>query len=151
MTKLSQKGKSVATVKIIVNEPFLIPEYKTPGACAFDLHSDSDLLIRPGEEVKVNTGLKMEIPPGYMGEISLRSGGHPDIVMPNAPGKIDSDYRGPIKVRMRNIGLHPIKINKFERIAQMEIRETVRVALIPVEQLSETQRGEGGFGSTGKN
>lgn len=133
---------------IVCNE---VPVYATEGAACFDLKAAEAVLIPPGCVAKIPTGVKMAIPPGHVGELSLRSGGHDDLLMVNAPGKIDSDYRGEIKVKIRNCGIHPIMVPKGERIVQMEIRETVKARFNQVKELPETARGEGGFGSTGKN
>jgi len=99
------------------------------------------------------TGLRVEIPPGYEMQIRPRSGlavKH-GITLPNTPGTIDSDYRGPLGVALVNLGAEPYTIRHGDRIAQMVVAPVVQVAFEIVDSLSATARGEGGFGSTGRN
>lgn len=139
--KIINKGKN--------NAPF----YATEGASGFDLTAnlDKDLIIKPFERVAVPTGLFMEIPVGYEGQIRARSGmslKH-GICMANGVGTIDSDYRGEIKVLLVNISNEEYTIKNNDRIAQMIISKYEKVNFELVEELSDTNRNLGGFGHTG--
>lgn len=129
-----------------------IPTYATPGAAAVDLVSVESLTLQPMERGLVATGFAIEIPEGYEAQVRPRSGWalKQGITLPNSPGTIDSDYRGEIKVIIQNLGSEPFEIQKGDRIAQMVIAPVLQVQFEEVDQLSETSRGEGGFGSTGK-
>lgn len=116
-----------------------------------DLRSTADCVLLPGERIAVGTGLVVEIPEGYEFQVRPRSGlalRHGVTVL-NAPGTIDSDYRGEIRVILVNFGLEPFTITRGDRIAQMILARTERVSWIEETAVSETQRGEGGFGSSG--
>ena len=146
----------MTTVKILNLSDNPNPEYKTAGSAGFDLATADTVVIAPGGTVIVPTDLWMIIPEGYEGQIRLRSSMYKrDVVMPNAPGTIDSDYRGQIFIPLRNLSQwDAVAFKKGERIAQMVIKE---VPQIPLEFLTSdqfasyqpTSRGEGGFGSTG--
>lgn len=146
----------MTTVKILNLSDNPNPEYKTAGSAGFDLAAADTVVIAPGGTVIVPTDLWMIIPEGYEGQIRLRSSMYKrDVVMPNAPGTIDSDYRGQIFIPLRNLSQwDAVAFKKGERIAQMVIKE---VPQIPLEFLTSdqfashqpTSRGEGGFGSTG--
>ena len=130
----------------------VIPAYQTKEAAGFDLHSIEETVINPGERKLIGTGLAFEIEFGYEVQIRPRSGlayKH-GITVLNSPGTIDSDYRGEIKVLLINHGNEPFEIKKGERIAQAVIAPVVQAKIVEVEELSDTQRGAGGFGSTGK-
>lgn len=112
---------------------------------------NDDLVVKPGERAAVPTGLVMEIPEGFEGQVRPRSGlalKH-GITCLNSPGTIDSDYRGEVKVILANLGTEPFTITRAMRIAQLVIAPVTRVVIEKVAALSETQRGLGGFGSTG--
>ncbi len=128
-----------------------LPRYQTPGSAGMDLHSSEDLVIKPEEYKMVDTGLRMQIPSGYEGQIRPRSGlaAKNGISVLNTPGTADSDYRGVIKVIIINHGKKDFEIKKGDRIAQMIINKVELPQIIEVEELEETQRGEGGLGSTG--
>lgn len=116
-----------------------------------DLRSSERIVIRAGETALVPTGLFMEIPFGYEGQVRPRSGlalKH-GITVPNTPGTIDSDYRGELKVILMNLGKNDFIVEPGDRIAQLVFAEVTQGELIPVEELSETERSSGGFGSTG--
>lgn len=117
-----------------------------------DLVSVESLTLQPMERGLVATGFAIEIPEGYEAQVRPRSGWalKQGITLPNSPGTIDSDYRGEIKVIIQNLGSEPFEIQKGDRIAQMVIAPVLQVQFEEVDQLSETSRGEGGFGSTGK-
>jgi dUTP pyrophosphatase len=135
-----------------LNTEAVIPAYQTKEAAGFDLHSIEDVVINPGERKLIGTGLAFEIEYGYEVQIRPRSGlayKH-GITVLNTPGTIDSDYRGEIKVLLINLGSEPFEIKKGERIAQAVVAPVIQAEIIEVDELSDTQRGSGGFGSTGK-
>lgn len=110
------------------------------------------MTIGPGEVAAVPTGLRLEIPPGYEGQVRPRSGlalRH-GIGIPNAPGTIDADYRGEVQVLLVNLGREPFTVRRGERIAQLVFAPVTRVSLDVAEELTETRRGDGGFGHTGR-
>ena len=130
-----------------------LPSYATDGSSGLDLFAavDSDLTINPGERKLTPTGIRIAAPPGYEAQIRPRSGlalKH-GISLVNTPGTIDSDYRGPVKVIVINLGSQPYTIKRGDRIAQMVICPVVRARLVECEELPETARGDGGFGHTG--
>lgn len=151
-------------VKIKLLSPnAVLPKYETEGAAGFDLTALEDVNFAPGETRLVKTGLSIEIPRGYELQIRPRSGTslRTPLRVANAPGTIDSDYRGEICVIMTNtsvshvnLGTHKIegwmKISSGERIAQGVICPVIQAKFEAVEELSVTDRGAGGFGSTGK-
>lgn len=144
------------TVQVRVKR--LTPEAKIPNAAkagdvAFDLYSVIDYEIKPGERYAVPTGIAVEIPVGYEGQVRPRSGLalKEGITVLNTPGTIDSGYRGEVKTIMINQGDAPFQITKGMRISQLAIRPVPDVEFIEVDELSDTDRGEGGFGSTGTN
>ena len=130
-----------------------IPTKGTEGSAAYDLYAVETAYIPVGETVAVGTGLSLEIPQGWKGEIYSRSGyASKGIVVPNAPGKIDSDYRGEVQVLLHNARNHDmVAISAGDRIAQFELNPVYEVEFEEVDGLSETDRGEMGFGSTGYN
>ena len=128
-----------------------IPEYATPGSSGVDLCSTMYCIIEPGEQALIPTGIKLAIPEGYEAQIRPRSGLslNKKITIPNSPGTIDSDYRGEIRVLLKNEGTEPFRLIFGDRIAQMVFVPVVRAKFEPVKTLDETKRGSGGFGSTG--
>lgn len=130
----------------------ILPTKGSKDAAAFDLYATEEAFIPPGETVVVGTGLAMEIPKFWKGDIYSRSGlASKGVVVANSPGKIDSDYRGEIKVILhnnRNVDIVGIKLG--DRIAQFEINPVHDLEFEETEELSTSERGEGGFGSTGK-
>ncbi len=133
-----------------------LPQYATPGSAGLDLRAciDAALVIEPGQTVLIPTGLAMHIgDPGLAAMILPRSGlGHKHgIVLGNLVGLIDSDYQGPLMVSCWNRGSVAFTVQPFERIAQLVIVPVVRAAFRVVEEFGSSQRGEGGFGSTGKH
>ncbi len=129
-----------------------IPKAAKSGDVAFDLYSNVDYELRPGERFAIPTGIALEIPPGYEGQVRPRSGLalKEGITVLNTPGTIDSGYRGEVKTIMINHNAEAFKITKGMRISQLAIRPVPEVEFIEVDELSDTERGEGGFGSTGK-
>ena len=132
-----------------------LPEYQTPGSSGIDLRAavEEPIIIENGERVMIPTGLKMEIPAGYEGQVRTRSGlaATRGLVVLNSPGTLDADYRGEVKVILMNLGSEPLTINRGDRVAQLVIAPVTRVAITEVEDVDETIRGSGGFGSTGAN
>lgn len=130
-----------------------IPEYKTELAAGMDLAAcvDADVTIGPGEVVMVPTGLAVAIEPGFEGQVRPRSGlavKHAVTVV-NAPGTIDADYRGELRVGLVNLGREAYVVQHGARIAQLVIAPVERAQVVEADELSETVRGSGGFGSTG--
>ena len=128
-----------------------LPRYATDGAAGMDVVSAEDVVLEPGKRHAVATGLSMAIPHGYEIQVRPRSGlalKH-GVSVPNTPGTIDSDYRGELKVIMINHGDEPFVIARGERIAQLVLAPVTLAEWQEVDTLSETERGEGGFGSTG--
>ncbi len=133
-----------------------LPCYATTGAAGADIRANladrGVVVLPPGARALVTTGLRMEIPDGYEVQIRPRSGlalKH-GITLLNAPGTIDSDYRGPLGVLLMNAGDEAFTVGHGERIAQMVVAPVVRARFEPVQGLAQTARGRGGFGSTGR-
>lgn len=141
-------------IKIINKSKHELPSYATQAAAGMDLRANLDAPIILGslERTLVRTGLFMELPVGYEAQIRPRSGlaFKNGLTVLNSPGTIDADYRGEVKVILVNLSKEPFTINDGERVAQMVIAKHEQAEWIEVEQLEETARGEGGFGSTGK-
>jgi dUTP pyrophosphatase len=132
---------------------FTFPTYMSEHAAGLDLPADLDepLDLAPGTRALVPTGLAIAIPPGYEGQVRPRSGRAvaEGLTVLNAPGTIDADFRGEIRVLLVNLGQAPIRVTRGDRIAQLVVAPVVRVAWDEVEALAPTGRGAGGFGSTG--
>ncbi|MEH6776097.1 MAG: dUTP diphosphatase [Cereibacter changlensis] len=136
-----------------------LPRYETAGAAGADLRANlpdaqraAGLELAPMQRMIVPTGLRLEIPEGFEAQIRPRSGlalKH-GLTVPNTPGTIDSDYRGPLGVLLINLGTEPYRIAHGDRIAQMVVAPVVQADFLTVEDLGQTARGAGGFGSTGK-
>lgn len=130
-----------------------LPAYATAGASGMDVRAciDDAVTLAPGQRAAVPTGLSVEIPRGYEIQVRPRSGLAitKGLSMVNTPGTIDADYRGEIKVIVINLGQEPITIQDQDRIAQMVVCPVLRAVIEDVTELTETDRGEGGFGSTG--
>ncbi|MGB8929989.1 MAG: dUTP diphosphatase [Anaeromyxobacteraceae bacterium] len=133
--------------------PLELPRYETAGSAGLDLRADEPVALAPGERRMVPTGLAVEIPPGHEGQVRPRSGLalRLGVGMVNAPGTIDSDYRGEVGVILVNHGREPVSFARGERIAQLVIAPVARAELVLVDDLAESERGGGGFGSTGKH
>lgn len=140
-------------VKIVNQSNNPLPEYKTFGASGLDLLADNEtpILIKPMERHLVPTGLFLEIPFGYEGQVRARSGLSikNGITLVNCVGTIDSDYRGELKIPVINLGDEAFEINRGDRIAQLIITKYEKIDWEPVEDIEESHRGTGGFGSTG--
>jgi dUTP pyrophosphatase len=133
-------------------EDIPLPRYMSAAAAGMDIHAavDDEIVIPPGERVLVSTGIAIALPEGFEAQIRPRSGlaiKH-GVTILNAPGTIDSDYRGEIKIIMINHGREPFTIRKGDRIAQMVVHRVARISWVICEGLDETARGEGGFGHT---
>jgi dUTP pyrophosphatase len=130
-----------------------LPDYATEGAAGLDLRAalDGPLELAPGRRALVPTGIRVAIPPGYEGQVRPRSGlaWRSGVGLPNAPGTIDSDYRGEVKVILINWSEEPLTLSRGDRIAQLVIGPVLRAVLEPVEDLDATARESGGFGHTG--
>lgn len=141
-------------VKIVNHSPFDLPAYATALSAGMDLRANLEhpLVLGTLERALVPTGLHIELPAGYEAQIRPRSGlaAKHGISIVNAPGTIDADYRGEIKVVLVNLSKEPFTVNPGERIAQMVVARHEQVEWEAVETLEESLRGSGGFGSTGK-
>lgn len=133
-----------------------LPSYETAGAAGADVRANlpdrGSVVLAPGARALIPTGLRVEIPQGYEIQVRPRSGlalKH-GITLPNTPGTIDSDYRGPLGVILLNTGTEPFTVQHGERIAQLVVAPVLQVVFEEVETLDETARGSGGFGSTGR-
>ena len=142
-------------VKIVNHSPFDLPAYATPLSAGMDLRADlqAPLVLGPLDRALVPTGLHIALPAGYEAQVRPRSGlaVRSGISIVNAPGTIDADYRGEIKVVLVNLSNEPFTVNPGERIAQLVVARHETVEWEAVDVLEDTQRGSGGFGSTGKN
>lgn len=139
------------------DENFSLPSYETKGAAGADvrasLGSGEKVIIKPGERILIPTGLSMEIPLGFEIQVRPRSGlsFKTGLMVLNSPGTIDSDYRGEIKIILGNLGKNDEVINHGDRIAQLILAPVVQACyILSTSNLSETTRGKGGFGSTGR-
>jgi dUTP pyrophosphatase len=132
-------------------EGLALPSYATSGAAGMDVLSAEDVTLPPGGRHAVASGFAVAIPPGYEIQVRPRSGlalKH-GITVPNTPGTIDSDYRGELKVILINHGTEPFPIHRGDRVAQLVLAPVTQAAWREVETLDATERGSGGFGSTG--
>ena len=141
-------------VKVINKSKHALPSYETDHAAGMDLRAELpvSVLLKPLERALIPTGLFIELPVGFEAQIRPRSGlaAKKGITVLNSPGTIDADYRGEIKVILVNLSNEEFKVEDGERIAQMIIARHERIDWIPAEELMDTTRGVGGFGSTGK-
>jgi len=132
-----------------------LPAYGSAGAAGADLRAAvaEPLELAPGDRVLIPTGIAIAVPMGFEAQVRSRSGlalRH-GLYLPNAPGTIDSDYRGEVGVILQNGGSESVRIARGERIAQIVIAPVAQAQFVPVERLDETERGAGGFGSTGRS
>ncbi|WP_069095912.1 dUTP diphosphatase [Methyloligella halotolerans] len=153
---MSTHSVSVKLIWLPHGEGLPLPAYQSEAAAGFDLLAavaeGEDVQLRPGERQLIPAGFSMELPRGFEAQIRPRSGlafKHGVTVL-NSPGTIDADYRGEVKVLLINLGEEDFLIQRGERIAQMVIAPVTRARIAVVVELSETARGEGGFGSTGR-
>jgi dUTP pyrophosphatase len=142
-------------VKCLVAPGAVVPVYQTPGAAGADLCAclASSVTLLPGAHALVPTGLRFEIPPGYEMQVRPRSGlaAKAGVTVLNSPGTIDSDYRGEVQVILVNHGAVPFIVNHGDRIAQVIIAPVIQARFSAADALGGTERGEGGFGSTGND
>jgi dUTP pyrophosphatase len=135
------------------NRDLELPRYQSELAAGMDLRADLevDLTLKPLERALVATGLSLEIPPGFEGQVRPRSGlaAKQGLTVLNAPGTIDADYRGEVKVLLVNLSSETITVKRGDRVAQLVVAPVTRATLVEVGVLSETSRGSAGFGSTG--
>ena len=141
-------------IRIINKSNNALPAYETAGSAGMDIRAfvESEVILKPLERKLIPTGLFIELPLGYEAQLRPRSGlafKH-GISLPNSPATIDSDYRGEIKVALINLSNEDFSIKNGDRIAQMIIAQHERAEWINVQELTDTDRGHGGFGSTGK-
>ena len=141
-------------IRIVNKSAYPLPEYATPLSAGLDLKANitEPLTLEPLERVLVPTGLFIALPEGTEAQVRPRSGlaAKHGITVLNSPGTIDADYRGEIKVILVNLSNEPFVINPGERIAQMVVARFERAQWVAVQELDATERGEGGFGSTGR-
>ena len=144
---------SKVDIKVVVKEGVNLPVYKTSGSAGCDVcaYLTEDVVLKKGMRKLIPTGIFMEIPSGYEVQIRPRSGlaAKNGITCLNTPGTIDSDYRGEVKVILVNLGNEPFTVNNGDRIAQLVAAPVTQGVFVQAETLSDTSRGEGGFGSTG--
>jgi dUTP pyrophosphatase len=140
----------IAAVRLDSGLP--LPAYAKPGDAGLDLRASESVTLEPGERRLVPTGLAVAIPEGHAGFVLPRSGlaMHKGVTVLNAPGLIDSGYRGELKVLLINHGAEAVGIERGERIAQLVVQPVARARLVEGERLPDSARGEGGFGSTGR-
>ena len=140
-------------------DPYVaLPSYETAGAAGADIRANfaqeerGGMVLKPGARALVPTGLRIAIPSGFEVQLRPRSGRalKEGLSLPNTPGTIDSDYRGPLGVIVINLGQEQVRIEHGDRIAQIVVAPVLQADFLTVETLSETARGEGGFGSTGR-
>lgn len=135
----------------LLNDKAVVPTYGTQGAAGFDFYSTTEITVEAGETVLIKTGLAMEIPEGYELQVRPRSGMSlkTKVRVANSPGTIDCDYRGEVGIIIDNIGTTPYEVKIGDRIAQGVLNEVPQAAFKITDTLSETERGEGGYASTG--
>lgn len=142
-------------VKVINKSKHNLPKYETAGSAGMDLKADTDspIVLAPMDRYIFPTGLYIQLPVGYEAQIRPRSGLaiKSGVTVVNAPGTVDSDYTGEIKVGLINLSNDRVVINPGDRIAQMVIAKHEQATWVEVKVLDETERGEGGFGHTGRN
>lgn len=141
-------------VKVINNSHHPLPRYETPLSAGMDVRANlsEPIVLRPLERALVPTGLFVELPAGYEMQVRPRSGlaAKYGLTVLNAPGTVDADYRGEVKVILANLSNEEFTINDGERVAQLIVAQHAQVEWEVAEELSDTERGAGGFGSTGK-
>ena len=150
---MAKQTLQIAIQKLPEAEGLDFPTYQTPHAAGMDVAAavSENVTVQPGEIVKIPTGFAIALPDGYEAQIRPRSGlaTKHGLTVVNAPGTIDADYRGPIIVALINLGKEPVVIERGMRIAQMVVSPVARVYWGELTELPESERGSGGFGSTG--
>lgn len=136
------------------NQDIPVPRYMTTQSAGMDIHAalEEDLVLEPGRIGLISTGFAIALPSGFEAQIRPRSGlaVQYGITIINAPGTIDADYRGEVKIALINLGLQPVTLKRGDRIAQMVVQQVVQARINEVEALEETDRNAGGFGHTGR-
>ncbi len=150
---ITHKPLNVAITQLPHAKGLTLPQYATEHAAGLDLEAaiDTPITLKPGERALVATGLAIALPAGYEAQIRPRSGlaFKNGVTVLNSPGTIDADYRGEIKIILANLGTEPFTVERGMRVAQMVVASHSRVSWEAVEALDKTERGTGGFGSTG--
>ncbi|EHR62097.1 deoxyuridine 5'-triphosphate nucleotidohydrolase Dut [Saccharomonospora cyanea NA-134] len=155
VTHIRVVSRVVSSVQVLISRldpDVALPSYAHPGDAGADLVTTSDVRIAPGERVVVGTGVAVALPEGYAGFVHPRSGlaARTGLSIVNAPGTVDSGYRGEIRVCLVNLDpREPIVLRRGDRIAQLVVQRVERADFVEVEQLDDTVRGAGGYGSTG--
>ncbi|MEK7356904.1 MAG: dUTP diphosphatase [Bdellovibrionota bacterium] len=146
--------KQAVKLKRLSNFRGELPAYQTELASGFDVRAqlDKSMMLQPGDRAMVPTGLSFEIPPGFEIQARPRSGfaAKQGVTVLNTPGTIDADYRGEVKIILINLGREAVEVKDQERIAQLVLAPVVQATFELVDELGETDRGAGGFGSTGR-
>lgn len=144
---------TVLVLRLAHAEGLPLPEYASTGSSGVDLRAaiENELTVGPGERVQIPTGLILELPVGWEGQVRPRSGlaWRHGVTLLNTPGTIDSDYRGEVKVILVNLGQHALVVRRGDRIAQLVVAPVSQVTFVETKKLGSTDRDEGGFGSTG--
>jgi dUTP pyrophosphatase len=155
MSDESRPGVTLRIRRLPHGDGLPLPAYQSAHAAGLDLAAglaeDDPMVLPPGARGLVPTGLSIELPPGYEAQVRPRSGlamKH-GVTLLNSPGTIDADYRGEVMVLLVNHGAEPFTIRRGDRIAQLIVAPVSHVAIVEVEELGRTERGQGGFGSTG--
>lgn len=150
----STSAVRVRVARLPGGEGLPLPVPATPGSAGADLRAavSAEQVIQPGARALVPTGFAIALPEGYEAQVRPRSGLalRNGITLPNAPGTIDADYRGEIKVILLNLGADPFVVKRGDRIAQLVVAPVTRAELVEVDTLDDTSRGDGGFGHTGR-
>lgn len=145
--------EAVVEIMRLPHAPAELPAYQSDGAAGMDLClAGDDVTVSPGERAALPTGFCVAIPAGHEGQVRLRSGFamQTGLLLPNAPGTIDADYRGEIKVLVMNVSREPVRVKRGQRIAQLVIAPLARCVWHEVAALPASARSGGGFGSTGR-
>ncbi len=149
----SRTEPGAPTVRFAASGGASAPEYSSAGSAGADLRArlDRPVIVKPGERALISTGLRIEVPPGWEAQVRPRSGlaARHGVTVLNSPGTIDSDYRGDVKIILANLGGEPFEISDGDRVAQLVLAPVARARFVRAAELSASDRGEGGFGSTG--
>lgn len=147
----AENRETAINIKITSEHGMPLPEYKTPGSSGLDVRAVRGGVIKAGKWAIISTGLHVEIPKGYEIQVRSRSGlaFRQGIFVMNSPGTIDSDYRGEIKIILANFSENDFVVRREDRVAQLVVSKVEKAKFIPVENISDTVRGVGGFGHTG--
>lgn len=152
MSKIMSSNERVRFIRMPSNPELPLPSRQTEGSAGYDVRSaEADLLLAPGERRAISTGLRMELPPHLECQVRPRSGLalKYGLTLPNSPATIDPDFRGELKVILWNSGSEPVEVTRGMRIAQLVFATFATPEVVEADELSDTERGERGFGSTG--